>query len=55
MITMITVTYVQAIQLTQLTSEALLYKPLAANNIYLTAVITMPDYVMLSVDYPPGT
>lgn len=52
MITMITVTYVQAIQLT---SEALLYKPLAANNIYLTAVITMPDYVMLSVDYPPGT
>lgn len=37
--------------------KALLYNPVAANNMYLTAVVTVPDYsyVMLSVDHPPGS
>jgi len=36
-------------------SEALLYKPAAANNMYLTAVATMTESVMLSVEHPPGS
>lgn len=37
-------------------SKALLYNPVAA-NMYLTAVVTVPDYsyVMLSVNHPPGS